>query len=303
MENNENNLRFRLFKEDVRTGEVVEEANLEEYDIIDKEKARRAKEQREARSKKYFEGRTGDAFVWAVYKLSSSLMADLSAKYVSMLFYLATYTDYKGYLSTGKKLINKKQLPKILRVSDTTAFRFWKALNKAGIAKEDAEGKLSLDEQYFRRGYLYKRVIAVSAEQNMYFSRAYVRHIRDVYENADSGSRNTLGYLFQMLPFVNREFNIVCHNPEEADMDKVLPMTFGEVCEAIGYDPENANRLLRELLKITFCADGQKPCGIVGFGGAKNPYNITGFKLFVNPCVFYAGSQENKAKILKAFYV
>ena len=232
-ENVEQFLRVRIFQEDIRTGELVNELSLEENYVVNIEEEKRAKERREVKSRQYYKRRSPMPFVWSVYKLSTRLLEELPGKYVAMLFYLATFDGYGGYLTTGKKPVLRKQLPKILSVTETTAYRFWKSLFKAGIATEDAEGKLSLNEEYFQIGSLERKTVAVLKEQEMYLSRAYVKSIRDLYEASQPGTRNCLGHLFQILPFVNREYNIVCYNPLETELEKIRPMSFGEVCEAI----------------------------------------------------------------------
>ena len=239
-------------------------------------------------------------FVWSVYKLSARLMDELPGKYVAMLFYLATFDGYEGYLSTGKKPIFRKQLPKILGVTETTAYRFWKALLKASIAAEETEGKLSLNREYFQIGSLVRRELAILEEQEMYLSRAYVKSIRDLYETSQPGTRNYLGHLFQILPFINREYNIVCHNPLETNLEEIRPMSFGEVCEAIGYDTENASRLLRELLKLKFTVNG-KLQGAMGYVVTSNLSDRRTYEVFINPNVLYAGSHQKEVEVLGAF--
>ena len=299
-ENVEQFLRVRIFQEDIRTGELVNELSLEENYVVNIEEEKRAKERREVKSRQYYKRRSPMPFVWSVYKLSTRLLEELPGKYVAMLFYLATFDGYGGYLTTGKKPVLRKQLPKILSVTETTAYRFWKSLFKAGIATEDAEGKLSLNEEYFQIGSLERKTVAVLKEQEMYLSRAYVKSIRDLYEASQPGTRNCLGHLFQILPFVNREYNIVCYNPLETELEKIRPMSFGEVCEAIGYDTENASRLLRELLKLKFMVNG-KTQGAVRYVITNNLSDRRTYEIFINPYVFYAGSHQKEVEVLGSF--
>ena len=65
-----------------------------------------------------------------------------------------------------------------------------------------------------------------------------------------------LGYIFKLIPYVNCEYNIICHNPLEKDLDLIEPMTVGEFCEAIGYDKTNASRLIKIYNEIIFEVDG-----------------------------------------------
>ena len=294
-------LRTRIFQEDIRTGELVNELSLEENEVVNKAEARKKKEELEQRAKEYYKRRSPMEFVWVLYELSTNLMEELSAKYVAMLFYLATYYQYGGGLSTGKKPIYKKQLPELLRVSEKTAYRFWTAILHAGIGIEAANGELSLDEKCFQKGALpAKKKLAAMAGEDIYMARGYIKSIRHLYETAEPGARNYLGYLFQLLPFVNREYNIVCHNPLEAELDKIQPMNFGEVCTALGYDAENSSRLLRELLKLKFTAYG-KTQGCVRYVITDSVSNRSTYKLFLNPNVLYSGSHTQEVEVLGKF--
>lgn len=294
-------LRTRILQEDTRTGELVNELSLLDYEVVNKAEARKKKEEREQQTKQYFKRRSPMEFVWVLYKLSANLMEELSAKYVAMLFYLATYYSYDGGLSTGKKPIHKRQLPELLQVSEKTAYRFWNAVRCAGIGIEAEDGMLSLSEKFFRKGYLPpKKELAMMADDDIYMARGYIKSIRHLYETAEKSTRNYLGYLFQLLPFVNREYNIVCHNPLETELEKIQPMNFGEVCAALGYDVGNSNRLLRELLKLKFTAYG-KTWGGVRYVVTDSVSDRSTYKLFLNPRVLYAGSHTKEVEVLGQF--
>lgn len=301
IENIENYLKTRIFLEDTRTGEIVTELSLEENVVINKDAAQKAQEEKEQRLNEHYKRRSAMEFVWVLYQASTGLATTLSAKYVAMLFYLATYYQYSGGLGTGKKGIDKKQLPKLLQVSEKTAYRFWNAVQSAGIGEEDPNGNLLLNKRYFLKGNLpTKKKLAVMASDNTYVARGYIKSIRHLYETAEPGARNYLGYLFLLLPFVNREYNIVCHNPLETDMSKIQPMSVGEVCLALGYDTDNSSRLMRELLELKFTAY-DKTQGAIRYVVTSNVSDKSAYKLFLNPNVLYAGSHTKEVEVLGQF--
>jgi hypothetical protein len=107
-----------------------------------------------------------------------------------------------------------------------------------------------------------------------------------------------LGYVFMMIPFVNNEWNIICHNPSEIDCDNIKPMSLGEFCDAVGYDRKNAYRMIENFRNITFDWHGkqQRFCTFV--------YEDDGadMRIFCNPNIFYTGKHFEQVEILGAFF-
>lgn len=287
---------LRILGVDGITGECVDVTP--DYYIVD----RAAAEERKQRLDRLAQitARKDVAFIWAVYKSMNRLMEDLPSKYVAMLFFLATYHGYDGYLTTGKKPIYKCGLPKLLDVSRTTAYRFWKAIEAAGIGREETDGRLRLDEQYFRRGAVSKQEIAAITEAGRHMSRLYIDSVREIYRRASSKSKNGLGHLLQIMPFVNYEYNIVCHNPAERELELIRPMSLGEVCQAIGYDEENASRLLEELSKLKFKVLDKETVA-VRCVPMDDIHDRRAYKLFINPNVYYSGKGWDQVKVLGKF--
>lgn len=288
-ENIENFTRLRILKEDTRTGELYGELGMDEYYVAKKVTPAR---KHLTRCKK--------PYVWVIYQAATHLLETLPKKHVAMLFYLATYFGYEGYLTTGKKPIRKTQLPQLLDVGKTTAYRFWTNIVEAGIAREDEQGPLHLNKQFFDRGQLRRKRLATMASQNVYVTRLYITSIRDLYKNATPTSRSALSYLFQVLPFVSREYNVVCRNPLEQDLDEVVPMKLEELCDAIGYDKANASRLLSELMRLKFTV-GSKETWAVGYVATGRLSDRRQRELFINPAVYYAGRDWEAVKVLGKF--
>lgn len=67
--------------------------------------------------------------------------------------------------------------------------------------------------------------------------------MRKLYIMVQPSQHKHLGYLFKMLPYVNLEYNVLCHNPLESNLDDIQLMTVSEFCGAIGYDISNWHRL------------------------------------------------------------
>lgn len=87
----------------------------------------------------------------------------------------------------------------------------------------------------------------------------------------------------------------MCFNPLEADYEKIETMTLQDFCNIIGYNINQASRLLNIYKKIRF-NNGQRFCNFVNDGLERNNSNI-----FINPRVLYSGSDYRKVEALGIF--
>ena len=101
-----------------------------------------------------------------------------------------------------------------------------------------------------------------------------------------------------MLPYINLEFNVLCKNPLETDLERIEPLSLKEFCAEIGYDTSQINRLLNIYRKLTFDVKGKQEnfCAFVFDGINRNKS-----KIFINPNVLYNGSNYRRVKILGMF--
>ena len=98
----------------------------------------------------------------------------------------------------------------------------------------------------------------------------------------------------QLIPYVNRHYNIVCKNVFEENMDNVQRLTLDEFCNVIDYDKSNIARLKAELSSITL--NGKY---IIAFLSTKN---VNKSMICVSPAVFYAGSNNEVIKMLLGYF-
>lgn len=230
----------------------------------------------------------------------------VSPAMVTRLIYLSTFAGYKSELGKncpkekreyGNPLIrngvhlHKKDLAGVLRLSERNAAYFMKEVCPNYI-HEDAEGFLYLDSNSFVRGGLRRN----SFKQ---YQQIYSNGVRRLYEAANGKHHKPLGYAFMMIPFINIEHNILCHNPEERDMDKIIPMSPKEFCKAVGFSYANLNRIMNIYRSIMFDINGKKEHFlklICDYNGQDDG------KIIINPGVIYAGSTLNRLEIAKLFF-
>ena len=105
-----------------------------------------------------------------------------------------------------------------------------------------------------------------------------------------------LSYVFQLIPFLNYETNILCSNPTERDRSKLNKLSLQDTCELLGIQTESKSmhRFEHDLYKIYFTINNEK-CYvfsrvIVKGGNGINDYFV------INPSVIWQGSNVDKAK-------
>lgn len=164
-----------------------------------------------------------------------------------------------------------------------TADRFWSDI-KDKYFRRDNDGFLHTVGQAFIKG---KLDVSSSSE----YQRLYIAVLRELYEKIPVTQHKRLGYVLKMLPYLNFEFNILCHNPMENAQDKILPMTVSEFCEIVGYDKTHASDFAKEYGKFTFTVKERKEvfCKFV-FDGS----DTTTAHIYINPRLVYKGSDFHK---------
>lgn len=186
--------------------------------------------------------------------------------------------------------MKKSDLPEVMGMSATTAFRFFKEVSPKYL-QVDKNGNLSLSEQIFKRGQLGK------GTESRAFQKIYIDMVRELYKGTPLSNHKELGYIFAMLPFVNIEYNVLCKNPYETDISNIEMMTVREFCEAIGHSFSTVERLRETYSKIGFYVDGEVEqfCKFVSDGN-----DLDNAWIFVNPHVIYSGTDPEQVKTLGA---
>lgn len=238
-------------------------------------------------------------FVWNVYNINEKTFPQLKPSSITRLMFLSTYLNYDGYLMYNKRTImNKKQLFETMKLSEREFHYFYKELIDYKILKT-VDDKLYINQDLFGKGQLHKKIIAEFSFKEKYITRLYIDGIRELYDKSTPRSHKTLSYLFQILPYVNRQYNIVCFNPLENDLNLVQGMSLGQFCETIGYSEHNSNKLFRTLFEPQFIINGKVTTAmryVVDKGLEKSTYSM-----FINPKVYYAGNRWKDVEVLGKF--
>lgn len=181
-------------------------------------------------------------------------------------------------------------MPRILNISERAARDFVSEVKNKYLIFRD--GEMFLSKEYYRgESDKYKR----DAKQKL-----FIQTTQDLYYKLKPREHKYFGYVIRIVPFINREFNILCHNPDETVFDQIKPLSIGEVCDILKYENSHSDRLLDGLTRCIFRADDQDQslCAIVQSVGN----GITGYGMFVNPRILYNGSDYDKVELLHFYF-
>lgn len=224
---------------------------------------------------------------------NDSDFGDITPATLARLIYLNTYLNFENNQLMLKKdaPMYRKDLIRVLKISKGAISKFWHEVSPKYIMESES-GLIFTNNNYFFRGYLNK-----TQKDDLYrYRKFFIRGIRKLYHSVGNVSQHKhLGYIFQMLPFINIEYNVLCHNPLETDYEKIEPLTLQEFCKEIGYNISQVSRLLNIYKNIVFC-NGQRFCNFVNDGLDRN-----NSKIFINPHVLYSGSNYANVEVLDVF--
>lgn len=214
----------------------------------------------------------------------------ISPETAARLVYLSTYlrTDpSQALFSTQRTKMTRYDLPSIMGLSRRTADRFLDEASQEYIVLDDV-GHLSLNAALFCRGKIGRHGESLS------WRKVYVSAVRNVYRAAN-GKHRYLGYVFQMIPFINIQYNILCENIFERDLDNIQQMTDKDFCREIGYGYSQIARLRKVYKNIRFEVDGRMEvfCAFVDAG--------CGTRIYVNPHILYSGTRPDLVEVLGSF--
>ena len=215
----------------------------------------------------------------------------LSDATVARLIYLATFLsmDNGRLYRTERTPLTKKSLPELMKLSKKTADSFLKEVS--AYINTDGDNCLRMSGDVFTRGKLH-------TGQYTDMQRLYRNTIRELYRKTPANKHRLLGIIFRFLPYVNREYNVLCWNIGEECIDDVELLSLKEFCELAQWNYGKLYRLRNDLKKLTFNVNGRQElfCNFVDSGLGKR--NI---RIFVNPHIMYNGSDYKKVEVLGKF--
>ncbi len=193
-------------------------------------------------------------FCWMIYYDNKIFDNKLDIKHIARVLYLATFMEYNTnklvFHENGKenRPFTEKDLKQLLDLDRRVYSAFKKDVTTNEIITFTDNG-IYMSNIFFYKGEIgqYKNDIR---EQKGSFSRIYISTIRTLYEGlTDNRQHKTLGYLFQLLPYCDFNYNIITKSPNtERAYDDVL--TKKDIAELLGIEFKAYERIETQLRKL-----------------------------------------------------
>lgn len=286
------------FTTDDQTGEVlpvIQEKIISGSRIITPQQQRAYKQIEEAKTIKYLSRMQGDELGNFYFAHCRDLHRSIKPQNLARLLFLATYLRHGSNLLylTERTPMKKTDVQKVLHLTNDTFYRFWKSVSGEFIKELDT-GEISMLGEFFRN-----RLPVQKTDSPTNYQKVYIAALRQLYQQTPATSHRYLGYVFLLLRYINFEFNILCHNPEEECLDNLNLMSLNELCDAIGYDKSKRLRLMDIYEQITFDWQGERQRF---FSFVSTGRDITNARIFVNPHILYRGGNWMRVEVLGVFF-
>ena len=176
-----------------------------------------------------------------VAELNSVLKVNELGALMKLIPYIKMHT--KGALYFEGSRMSVSLIAKAIDRSPRQANTIVEALYVAGVLWREKIGRsyvYGVKERYHSMGYVidganFTKVFQVK-------TRTDIRNI----------SIQAAGVLYKMLPFFNYEHFVLCTNPNEADIEKIYPVSHREFAERVGVDRKVIERGIKELTRFGF---------------------------------------------------
>ena len=238
-------------------------------------------------------------FVWSNYRISDEYINIAKPSSLTRLVFLSTFLSYDGALKyNNSKPLTSASILKELKLSTREYSRFMNEMKALKIMYEE-DGLWKINPNIFYKGKIPQDPVGLSDER-IYCMRLYCKAVREIYRQSAPRYHKTLSYVFQIIPYVNRNYNIVCWNPLETDIEKIECMSLGDFCDLIGYDRSNAKRLMKTLFDPMFELDNGRVTSIINMVVVKFG-EVDTYRIYINPRVYYAGDDWKQVEALGGF--
>lgn len=267
--------RRRIFDVDKETGEYIEYIEWREGDTL------RSKEQKEwffDRMERYADK---TEFVWLKFAYNKDFYARISPENLTRLMYFATFCNNECYVMTDK------DIKSMLGINPNQVKSFRDAFLGRAIIK-DGE-RLYLKDDLFGKGKI--------GEPDRDYLRLFTGVTRQLYKSCETTSEHAyLSYFFRMIPFVNRQTNILCRSQQEQDREHIAYMTTTEFFNLM--ERTHHGRIKSQMQSYRINDEL-----LIGFFDTLGNLTPQGKYAVINPILYYGGdrTKQHYADLRKLF--
>ena len=208
---------------------------------------------------------------------------------------LGTYLNFSNNLyDNNNNRIKKSSLSKIWHTKNNrkSVNETFEILKETEYITETEEGFIMLNNSLITKGEI-ENLNELKNDKNATYTRLFSKNIQDMFLNTNISSRKQLANLFKILPYVNFKYNALCFNPDETDIKKIERLNWTDIAEICGYENnKNITKFKRDLMNLKIY--GYEAIGQFETGNGKT--------IYVNPKIFYSGSDVDDVKRLYTMF-
>ena len=211
-----------------------------------------------------------------------NILQSMNPATVGRLAYLSTYLEQDTQLLLYEdRPMLKSDLQTILNVSRPTANKFYNECIAAGVLEDHGKDGLYLISNLFFKG----------KTSNKERTKLFRVTTQQLYKRLPQKNHELFGYIIQLVPWINFEWNIVCENPEETNKNSIEPMSFRDICK----------KLKEALTKPVFVWEHCKQplCGFFSMNDQDGRKSM----MVINPHILFAGKHIENVGILDIAFI
>lgn len=145
------------------------------------------------------------------------------------LILILTYLRYDGSLKTdNNKSMTKTLIKRTLGLKKTHHYELLNRLIELNILSEN-NGTLYISNKIATRGNK-----TIRYDNNTIVIKIDAKKYREWYKDNCETNYRVIGYMVKLFPFLNKTYNIVCKNPNETEIEKIIFFNHKEIGELLG---------------------------------------------------------------------
>lgn len=228
-------------------------------------------------------------FFWVFYRPSDERYYPLdSGQELTRLLLLGQHLREDGVLARNRvRPLPRSQVIRMLSSTTSVGRSLLRKWCSQGVLQECEEG-FRVNPSLMQRGPTNRQEERERVKQCVRKMRVYNQSVSSLVELNGTAKCKSLSYLFQVMPMVNREYNILCDNPYETELEKIVPLSLAEITKRLHYYTEATAKVKQYLTEPEFMSSGVRQRA-----AAYTP--LLGGSFIINPKLYYAGSSWAEA--------
>lgn len=233
-------------------------------------------------------------FIFLFYKSLHNIIElypSLNKSDIARLMYLTTFISFEDnkIIYENGRIITDDKLSEMLKLKNRQYKSYLNKLVDNEILYIDENNHKYISYNICKYGEINKKQLK---KTDIKYIRLFKATVRKLFEETSVRELGRLAIIYMILPYLNLTTNIISHNPDEIETDKIKPMTLSELANVLGYG--NYSKLKTALNNVKI-----DDSYVFGFFQVETDKRT--MKIVVNPRVVYAGNGQQLG-VIKALF-